>query len=113
MERDAGSSCMMHPWGRGDCGHELYSPRLLQHIPNPRAGRLDSRTEALCMAQGAAHVASAGLCSWICVCREKGQAGKACLLLQYRVGVPSPVTEGPLVLLFFSSHSINNSNARS
>ena len=40
-------------------------------------------------------------------------AGKACLLLQYRFGVPSPTTEGPLVLLFFSSHSINNSNARS
>lgn len=40
-------------------------------------------------------------------------AGKACLLLQYRFGVPSPVTEGPLVLFVFSSHSINNSNARS
>ena len=41
------------------------------------------------------------------------RAGKVCLLLQYRFGVPSPATEGPLVLLFFSSHSINNFNARS
>lgn len=60
MERGAGSSCMMHPWVRDDCGHELYSPLLLQHIPNPRAGWLDSRTEALCVVYRAAHVASAG-----------------------------------------------------
>lgn len=36
---------MMHPWVRDDCGHELYSPLLLQYIPNPRAGWLDGCTE--------------------------------------------------------------------
>lgn len=40
-------------------------------------------------------------------------ARKPRLLLQYRFDVPGPSPEGPLVLLFFSSHSINNSNAHS
>lgn len=41
------------------------------------------------------------------------RARKPRLLLQYRFSVPGPSPEGLLVLLFFSSHSINNSNARS
>lgn len=40
-------------------------------------------------------------------------ARKPCLLLQYCFHVPIPIPKGPLVLLFFSSHSINNSNAHS
>lgn len=45
------------------------------------------------------------------MCQETMSA--ASMLLQYCFHVPGPAPEGPLVLLFFSSHSINNSNARS
>lgn len=105
---------MMHPWLRDDCGHELHSSLLLQHVPNPGASRLDSCIEGPALAS-----AGSGACWWVCVCaRAAGRgdgrvSGKACLLLQYQFGVPSPTTEGLLVLLFFSSHSINNSIARS
>lgn len=82
MDRVAGSSCTMHPWVRDDCGHELYSPLLLQHIPNPRAVWFDSHTQALCVAYGAAHMAPAGGggCWWVCVCtRAVGRGdGRVC-----------------------------------
>lgn len=100
MERDAGSGCMMHPWVRDDSRHELYSPLLLQYIPNPRAGWLDSCTETCPCGISWRQRVVVGLRvppAWHEGCREGGaaeRAGKACLLLQYCFGVPSPQQRG-------------------
>lgn len=91
VEMGAGSSCTMHLWIRNDRGHELFSTSTA----NPRAGSLDSCTKALCMSNVWQKAAERGNSQ---VCQES---------------VPSPIIQGPLVLLFFSSHSINNSNAHS
>lgn len=111
----------MYPSVRDDCGHGIYfafystfkMPELvsLTGLQKPSVQHTELASAGAARAQGSvcvSHMAQGLQGEVMAEC-----ARKPCLLLQYRFNVPGPSPEGPLVLLFFSSHSINNSNAHS